>query len=430
MKKFKALPERKREPYLKAYEDEKKAYEQAKKEFLSKYPELKAPRKKAGSKSKSYVSPFSHFRESLSGDGNVVDYISATKMWKAMPTSEKGKFITDVVNMETDLVKKISKDEIKIMDSFHGIPKRPLAAYQMFLQKFKVTYTGSNKEFIKFASAAWKNISDSERQKLQAELDENMESWRREMEIYIRKLPKEQQPMMLSKYKLLQTDKKKNNQTKIESFLVKAEADGKKVTADSPRKKKLNGSEEATSSPQFSFISPKKRKNEEGGTDSDAPSPKKKKERIEDSGSEPIHSTNSEGSPSKKKKKKTDEEEQPRAPKVKQPVFPSQTTAHYFMTQCHDGKPNKVAKAYKKLDRQVKGKYRAAMRKEKSEFLKAMAAYLATIDLAEKATFTAKLNKARTQQAEDISWHTSAGTDVDSKKASSSSSSSSDSDSS
>lgn len=392
------MPDKKREVYVNQYKDALQEYRKIKAEFFITHPEMKL---KKGSKTSTgkqnlnvkaekvkkqlLLTPFNQFRKELLEQGNPVALNVAQKMWKDLPNEEKSKYILEVVNMATDQDKKITRDEMKILDVYNGLPNRPLSAYNIFVKELKPTFTGNVKDFMAYASLKWKDIDEKEKSRLNLQADEDTEKWRRKMENYIKKLPVEQQPMMFAKYKVFQTPNK---------------ARKRKI------KEELNGTDESVK-----VIKIIKKNLQSGSSDSDdeiskAPSPKKTMVKVETAMEKPS-------SPKKKK--------------LKEPTYPSQTTAHYFMTTIYDGKPHKIAKAYKKLDQKEKSGYRDAMKKLRHEFLLNVGNYVKTLDSDEVKAYRLKMEEYKKKQNGELSWHINTGTDDEKTAHSSSSDSDSDS---
>lgn len=451
MEKYKNLSDKKKQPYIQEYQDKLKEYQQKRLEFFQKYPEMKVKTKAQSKKSTSSVSrstkakkpskseiltPFNHYREQLSKEGNVFGFATAQRMWKELSREEKGKYITEVAHMDTEQQKKITKDELKMMDLFLGVPKPPLSsAYQYFGQEFKKKYTGDSKSFISNCAIEWKKITEKEKSRIQREVDKNMEKYLQDMEGYIKTLPKEQQALMLSKcnvYKHTKLDRKKKLEDKSGGAMPKPIKVKVEKTKENEKPAKLEFVKsqiytESDDSEEEKPIPSKKATKAPVPSEDDARvSPKKKKKRESDSSDHEVEET-----PRKKKKiAENGDITSPKKQKVKEPAFPSQSTAHFYMTKYYEGKPSKISKVYKKLDKQTKRKYREEMRKLKSNFLLDVGHYIKTLKPADVATYQAKMKSGRQQQQEELAWHVDQGTDNDSSKASGSSDSEEDSDSS
>lgn len=322
------------------------------------------------------------------------------KLWKNLPNIEKGKYVAELANLETTEKKKITRAEMKFMESFCGLPKRPLSAYNIFVQNFRAAFEDDTKDFMACLSVAWKNINEDEKQQLQMQSDALTEKWKREMETYIKSLPKEQHAMMFSKYKLFQTkDKSLKRSVKREKCPTACLTihDG-----PPPKKKQKTISESSVKSPESS---PKKIA-EKSLKKSPEKSLKKSPERPSKKSPERSLKKSPERSPKKKIK-------------IKEPEYPSQSTAHYFMTKIYEGKPTKIHKAYKKLMKSQKLIYRQQMKDRRNIYIKDVSEYIKHISHAELAMFRLRTAESKSLQSEDIKWHSSTGTDDEKKDSSS-----------
>lgn len=198
--------------------------------------------------------------------------------------------------------------------------------------------------------------------------------------------------------------------------------------ASSPKKKSKMISESSDSSPEVSSKKSPKKNVKETTTNKtngvEVSSPKKKSKKIsESSDSSDSKAMNeskykiSESSPEVTKTKKKALKKK----KLKEPEYPSQSTAHYFMTSVYTGKPDKVAKAYKKLDVSEKAKLSKQMKSLRIEYLMAAKLYLASLDANETAAFKRKIGEDRDKQMESTPWHADTGTDNEKNKNDSSS---------
>lgn len=461
-----------------------KIKKRSKAKLAKKVKEVKLPKVKAPKVSKSKImTPFVWFREQQLKDGNFLGLKVLQQMWKDLPNEEKGQYVADVVGLLTDKEKKLSKEELKIFETHNGLPDRPpVSCYNLFVSQARKTYTGNPKDFLKTVSVLWKEVGPKEKKKLQEELDEAIAKWKKKMQVYIRNLPAEQQTIMTAKYHVFQTPSKNK---KLEVSLNKTK-NGKKETSESEsepqpsknfNKRKI---EDTSDEEEFQFElenSPKKRVKSESDEVS-SPSKKKKKKEIEsiqelspvkptspkkkkiqepeypsqteeedhfeleNSPKKRVKSESDEVSTISKKKKKKNEVESsqelptvkptsPKKKKIQEPEYPSQTTAHYFMTKIYQGKPSKVAKAYKKLDQKQKAQYRNEMNIQRRAFLPAVAKYMNETGSKEVAEqLQKKLKDFREQQTKDIAWHEDEGTDAEKPKRAISTDSDSDSDSS
>lgn len=416
------MPDSKKSVYLDRYKEENEEYKLKLREFYEEHPEMKIkkkskvragkppkePRVKAVKVPKSTVlTPFSYYREELSKNGSLLAHKVAQQMWKDLSNEEKGNYIAEVVSLVTDREKKISKEELKLFEAHSGLPERPpQSAYNLFVSTARKSYEEDPRDFLKNVSLMWKEISAKKKEKLQQEVDKQMASWKKKMQAYISNLPAEQQSIMSAKFNIFQTPMKpqKKNKSGFE------ETNGKKETSDydsepQPSKKITKRKLEESSDEEQQFKALNKLINMKVESESDVASPSKKKKKRKKS----DESIQEELSPIKKPS--------PKKKKIEEPEYPSQTTAHYFMTKIYQGKRNKVAKAYNKLDPKQKAQYHTEMVNERRGFLTAVASYIN--ECGSKVVtdaFQKKLKDFKQKQTEEIAWHEDNGTDSEKPK--------------
>lgn len=386
MEKFKNLPDKKKNSYIEQARVLGEEYVKKKANFMKNHPELKrkiiidSSKAKAKPKPKNDgpMTPFSFYREQISKEGNFLNFTVVQRMWKNLPIEEKGKYILELVNLKTDRPKKILPAERKYMDAYSGLPPRPLSAYNLFGQNFRTTYNGDMRNYIVNQAAAWKKIDKSEKLRLQNESDELTKKWREDMLAYIQKLPEEHQPFMYSKYNLFKPEKTES----------KRKAKSERTINDSLPNKKIKLSEDSDS---VAETVSRKNKISESSFSSKEKSPEK--------------------SPKKMEKSVKSIEKSPKKSQKKAPEYPSQSTAHYFMTKVYEGKPHKVQKAYKKLSRSQKQVYRKSMDINRNNYLLLTKEYLKELSEAELAMFQLKAKAEKQKQQDDIAWHVDTGTD-------------------
>ena len=501
---------KKKEEFFKAHPDLSKQKRASSKMSEEKKKAIEQ-RKIVEAQKKLRLTPFNQFRKDLTKQGNPVAIKIAQKMWRDLPIEEKGKYIREVMNMESDAVKMISRAEMKIFDDYSGMPKRPITAYQQFTRDFIADLPAGPgrvpKHIVPLAAAKWNSLDPVEKARLQKEADEKMKIWRRKMEVYIKKMPEEQQLMMFSKYKIFpipsqRTPKKRvffvqnGKETSENEAETKSEQNGKETSSkevttskkslkrviysddeasdsDATTKKKSKNNKKSddevtpkkkgkiieesdndksptrkskTNENLNSEVSPKKKNKTVEKSEGEATptkkskgnenlnreeSPRKKNKTIEESDSfadseesptkksKKNENSNSEVSPKKKSKQdaivdnsseKLDEQTFKKR-KMKEPKYPSQSTAHYFMTKIYEGNPHKIAKAYKKLDKKEKLKYRNEMLILRQKFLKKLSKYIPELSSDQAKDFRLKMDELMKQQKEETSWRINTGTD-------------------
>lgn len=399
---FHDLSAKKQEKYKKLYHNEMIEYKKKVAKFYEKHPELKpkiTPRVRGQPKELSFYTSIMYFRESLNKDGNPVALAVAQKMWRALPPKEKGRYINELANLETELPKRFSKLDHKLLDSYNGIPSRPYSnAYNVFVRKFNQNYHGDPKQLLATAAEGWKNVTPEEKARYQKTADKEMDDWIERMKVYIETIPPAGRAMVEARFDLKKLIRKRKSKA------LNEEKASKKIKIE----ENLNKS-------AISYV-PHEAFDKGLFSDDSTASQKKKKKNGERSPEKesPAKSASPEKSPKKKKK-------------LSMPEYPSQSTAHYFMTKVYDGKPKKVAKAYLKLDRKQKKAYREKCVKERNDYLQQLGLYMAQLDALEKTDAQKKIVEARDSQKLLLDWHTSTGTDDQNADESSSSSDDSDS---
>lgn len=399
------MPDKKKEKFIKAYKKGREEFNEKKIEFYLKHPELKtkkSSKERASRPNKTFndypvLTPFLFYWMEMCKKENVP--MRKTQLaWKALPAKEKGNYINQLAKFDTDKEKKITKAEWQIVEKMDGFPGRPISMHNLFMKKYHAEHKGSPNLFVE-ASKVWSQITAVEKAKLQKELEVVNEQWKADMENWIRKQPADKQPGLFAKHNL-------NKKRKADTSMAQ----------ETPQKKKKKDTEK---SPE------KKTVKKIFDSDSEAEverSPKKDKHKLDlfkdEKQDRPVIIETTLGSSSPKKEK---------SKKLKEPEYPSQTTAHYFMTKIYEGKPAKIAKAYRKLDTMEKKKYRDEMSSKKKSFLIVGGNYIKKLESDEASKFQMRMKDLKAKQLESIDWHTSTGTDDEAKARESSSDDDSDS---
>lgn len=193
--------------------------------------------------------------------------------------------------------------------------------------------------------------------------------------------------------------KPKTNEKISESFkLPQQKITQEIVVSASPKKKNrvFDDTSDSESSKVFSSIKESKKKTDKKSTKNDLGATATDNSEIDSQ------------TPLKRKKNKKDKQ------KIDEPEFPSQTTAHYFMTKSYEGKPkaSKIAKAYRNLNPGEKKALRMKMINERSEYLNNIKEYFKLLDKDEIADYQKRIQLFRKEQLDAISWHTDNGTDT------------------
>lgn len=325
----------------------------------------------------------------------------AQATWKNLSDKEKGKYVNELLHLDTEQEKKISKAELQMGEKDDGFPGiRPMNLHNLFMKKFYEKNKDTKGSQFAAASKVWSELSQKEKDKLQKELDVHVQQWSTEMELWIKKQPLQMQPGLRLKYAVNASKKRKSEAAPV------VETPKKKAKKTKEAKKEDKFAYPESSEEELVVKSPKKNKKPEPEPDLESPF-KEEKEDL------PVIVQTTLGSPKKKK--------------LKEPEYPSQTTAHYFMTRIYSGKPNKVSKGYNKLSAAEKSKYREELKAKKKEFLMECGSYIKSLNANEASKFQMQMKQLRAQQEDATSWHTSAGTDDEKRVVSSDSDSDSDS---
>lgn len=364
--KFEVLPDKKKQFYLDKFENEKALYDEKLKNFMSTNKVLisKANLKVKSKKEKpmKVLTPMGLYRQEVGGNASFKDI---QESWKILPKTDKINFIKCVLEDKSGVEKKVTKEEMKILKEIDGPPKKP-AAYTIFYNKFRQTYTGDKLELGRKCGEAWKNVSKREKAAILKQHDKAMVQYRLQLQKFINSLPLAQQMTWKIKYK------KDLNET-----VVKQE-----------KPEKMSFKTEVTSSVSENGSPSKKRpRNVLSDDDEVEKSPKK--------------------SPSKKAK-------------YTLPEYPSQTTAHFYMMNVYNGKQKKVRKSYNKLSAEEKKSLHKQMQEKRHEYVKELSKCTGKMSPKEIEEYKANVAKFKADQSSQIEWHESQGTDDETHNSSSS----------
>lgn len=355
--KFEALPDKKKQVYLDKYESEKALYDEKMRNFLSTNKDLLQAAKSKTIKKvvMKVLTPMGLFRQEIGGNAAFKDVQDS---WKLLPKADKLKYIKLVLNDESDIEKKVSKDEMKIVEEIDGPPKKP-TAYSIFYNKFRETYKGDKISFAKRVGEAWRGLSEREKSENQKAHEKAMVEYSLQLEKYISSLPPSQQFTWKMKHK----------------------KDLPGAYLDSIKKEKV------------SFIKTESSMSENGS------SPKKRPRNVLDDDDEEVVKSPKK-SPTKSKKVK-----------LLLPDYPSQTTAHFYLKTVHDGEEKKAKKAYKKLTQEEKKKLRKKMEEQRHQYVKDLSKFTGKMTPDEIKEYKESVAKFKAEQASQISWHKEKGTD-------------------
>lgn len=370
-------------------------------------PELKKPRKKYDSvpsvkkktekeggkpeKEETIVTPFKIFHKELKEKNPAIKFRDAQIQYQNLGDQEKLSYINKVLYLETNLDKIFTSDEKKIMKHSSGMPVRPFSAYNSFVQsKIKNSSLGKGKSSMKIISDMWKTATPEEKSYYEQKFKEDLEKWKHDMMEWINTLPMDQRAEQVAKHKLFAKSNKRKREDSVsggEEMVVKIEQENirniieiAQLDKNSPKKKKIASDNEGIMS---------------------SPSPSKKNQTAVDW--DQVFDTNKTSSP-----KKDNVERQLAA----LGEYPSQTTAHYFMTKKCEGKSaKKVAKAYKELSKSEKKKLFQEMIRAKNSYLNKLKECAKKLDPKHSAKVIEFHKQNKEQQEKSLSWHTASGTD-------------------
>jgi hypothetical protein len=344
------------------------------------------------------VTPFSLYRDRLREGGNSVSLFTANFMWENMNDSEKSKYVTEVANMDITKKKEFTRSELVLIDKTildYPYEKPPISIKSFLRAKQK----RERKEQVPISS-----LTHYGREYLEEEYKQLKTNYLRKMEKWIRKQPEELQPMLIVQSELYS---KLGEKRKLEE-----------IGSDEEPWKKGNI-----------------RKNDEAESESDFEYSSTNTNEIKLMNYEPLREYNNVETGSKGCQRETDDFNKPmkrkfcenpkrcKSERKKEPPYPSQFTAHYFMKNVFQGKPHLVAFAYKKLDSTTKKKCRQEMKSTQKAYLLKVPGYIKQLDRERIAGYSNKLKMLKEKQLEEIHWHVSTGTDDEKKPVSSDSSS-------
>lgn len=338
------------------FEKEQAEYLVKKEEFCKAHPELqdnsKASRAKIVHERKASKA-FDFYWKQISQDVEELTYAEARARWKKLSEQEKVKFILEFIEKDKDGEKRITGAESLIVAKHHGLPKEPNEMYRHFAKRFGETKTGAAKIAEKGLSQAaedqWKTLTASDKNDLIEDFLKVYDDWVVDLEIWIRRRPKEQHTILFNKFR--------------KHFDPKAREMKRQKVVKSMSKFPycLDKLEEIRS--QKSNVKPAAKKVPE---------------------TEPVH--------------------------VGEPPYPSQTTAHYFM-KSYEGNPHALAETYRRLDKKTKSKLQREMIKSRAKSMLAIKNYIKTLSPSSAAKYQKSLRKHGFLQRNTLTWHCSTGTD-------------------
>lgn len=383
------------------------------------------------------------------------------KNWREMSDLDKAPFIRAVAeDYECLKEKKISKEEQKILDTYNGIPARPLHPFNEFIKDFQKSYAGESKERFREASVAWKNINAEDKQKYFDKSEANTEVFRAALEKYVSGLPAKEREETWNKLRLSKKmkmtnlndshNKKENGDSKasIKNYLTSSAKPSKVVskapespekvkkievsTASSKKKpavlkepaipekfKKFDESDDSSRKRLNSSVlkapaSPEKFKKFEESDDSS----KKRQKKILYNESEEEAEAEAEAARKKFKSEKeittdSDSRSSPKKKKKKEikmlepSEYPSQTKQHYFLTHVYKGpldKPDKINAAWVKLSKSEKNKITKKVAENQKVYLKIVQDFVANNERPDVEIFKKIAKDCQTQQNKAIAW--------------------------
>lgn len=372
--------------------------------------------------------------------------------WREMSDMEKAPFIKAVSeDYESLRERRISKEEQKILDSYNGIPVKPMHPFNEFIKDFQLNYHGESKERFREASVAWKNMNSEDKQKYLDLAEAKTEIYRQDLETYVSGLPSKEREETWIKLRLSKKMKRGFNPndsmvkeqngsskdaekksevikptaapSKSNKAVSKAAASAKKEQTDDLSKKekvplkapaipekfkKFEESDDSSrkrkavtkvpASPEKSSddSSKKRQKNKLYNESEEEAETARKKFKTE---KEVTTDSDSRGSPKKKKKKET---------RMLQPSeYPSQTKQHYFLTHVYKGaldKPEKINAAWLRLSKSEKKKIIDKVADNQKSYLKIVKDFVANNDRQDVEIFKNVAKDCQAEQNKAIAW--------------------------
>ncbi|CAO1358397.1 unnamed protein product [Diamesa tonsa] len=223
--KFRELPPKKIAMYNDRYKDSYNEYREKLESFYVAHPELRVVIKSKSRGETKMHTPLNFFVEKMQAESaTTLHRNDLMKNWKEMSDLDKAPFIRAVAEDFTSLkTKKLSKEEQKILDTYNGIPARPLHPFNEFIKYFQKNYSGESKERFRLASVAWKNMDAEDKQKYFDKAEANTEAFRADLEKYVLGFPVKEREETWNKLRL----SKKMKMTNLnDSLNIKKEKNG------------------------------------------------------------------------------------------------------------------------------------------------------------------------------------------------------------
>jgi hypothetical protein len=138
---YRNLSEKQQEQYKQEYKKKTEEYNALQKEFYEKNPELKKRKKrvanersKADAKPETYMTPFKIFYQEIKEENENFSKLEAQKLYKNLNDKKKLEYINKLIAFDTDIDKKFSESEKKIMKYSTGELPPPTTAYNAYMK--------------------------------------------------------------------------------------------------------------------------------------------------------------------------------------------------------------------------------------------------------------------------------------------------------
>lgn len=144
--KFKALPKAQKKVYIDAYKADYKEYKGVMVEKFGEKLKLrkKTKRKRVKQRKQKPLKAFTYYCSQVNKE-NKLSFFQMRKTWRELPSEEKGRYINELINLETNEEKKITPTDIKLLRIYQGEPRRPPNPFHLFVQNFRAGYKGDTK---------------------------------------------------------------------------------------------------------------------------------------------------------------------------------------------------------------------------------------------------------------------------------------------
>lgn len=155
----------------------------------------------------------------------AINRAEAKVKWENLDIQEKANIIREVLS-HNNTNRKVTKDELNLLDEALGIPKRPQSAFNFFLTEFttKNKKKIQGKNIFKVSSEAWNELSLKQKEVFNERHKTAYENYVKDYEVYLQSLPPSERTNERIKFE--KAHKKKLN------TLIKLEKERKQSSTD------------------------------------------------------------------------------------------------------------------------------------------------------------------------------------------------------